>query len=130
LCLVVIDLTGGHTQARRVFVPGTWGQPLISGDLAAPSTLLLARSLVSQPEIGAATISAAGVTVQRLASLPSDALPEAFAPGGDRILYLRVSRPGHPQPALWVATISGGRLSGAHPLFTDDSKLAFAGATW
>lgn len=64
------------------------------------------------------------------ATTPSDALPEAFAPGGDRIIYLRVSRPGHPQPALWVATISGGRLSGAHPLFTDDSKLAFAGTAW
>jgi hypothetical protein len=111
-------------------VPGAWCQPLISGDLAAASTLLLARSLVSQPEIGTATISAAGVTVQRLASLPSDALAEAFAPGGDRILYLRVSRRGHPQPALWVATISAGRLSGAHALFTDNGKLAFNGAAW
>ena len=130
LFLVVIDLAGGRPRARRVFVPGTWGLPLISGDLAAPSTLLLARSLVSQPGIGAAAITAAGVTVQRLASLPPDALAEAFAPGGDRILYLRVSRRGHARPALWVATISAGRLSGAHPLFTDNSKLAFNGAAW
>jgi len=127
---VVIDLAGGHPRARRVFVPGAWGQPLISGDLAAPSTLLLARSLVSQPEIGAATISAVGVSVQRLAVLPPDALPQAFAPGGDRILYLRISRPGHPHPALWVATISGGRLAGAHALFTDNSKFAVNGAAW
>lgn len=130
LCLVVIDLAGGHPRARRVFVSGAWGQPLISGDLAAPSTLLLAMSLVSRPEIGAAAISAAGVSMQRLAVLPPDALAEAFAPGGDRILYLRVSRRGHPQPALWVATISGGRLAGAHALFTDNSKLAFNRAAW
>jgi hypothetical protein len=58
--------------------------------------------------------------------LPRDALPEAFAPGGDRILYLR----GHGPPTLWVATISGGRLSGARLLFTDNRSVGFDDAAW
>jgi hypothetical protein len=37
---------------------------------------------------------------------------------------------GHPQPALRAATIAGGRLSGAHPLFTDNSRFAFGWAAW
>jgi len=50
----------------------------------------------------------------------------AFAPGGDRILYLR----GHGPPALWVAAITGGRLSGQHRLFTDNRKVGFDQAAW
>ena len=125
-CVIVVDLSGGHPVARRVRLPGSWSGGLISGDVASGHTLLVTRSLVSQPEIGAATISAAGVTVRDVAALPRDALPEAFAPGGDRILYVR----GHGRPTLWVATISGGRLSGARRLFTDDSKVGFGGAAW
>ncbi len=127
VCLVLVSLTGGHPRATRVYVPGNWGsQPLISGDVSLGRTLLLAGSLTSPGEIGAATISAAGVRVQRLAGLPRGVLPLAFAPGGDRILYLR----GHGPPALWVAAIIGGRLSGQHRLFTDNHKDGFDQAAW
>jgi hypothetical protein len=126
LCLVLVNLDSAEPRATRVFVPGTWGQPLISGDVARSGTLLLTDSLNSRARVGVATISAAGVAVRRVAALPPDVLPEAFAPGGDRILYLRA----HGRPSLWVATISGGRLSGAHLLFTDNSKFAFGAAAW
>jgi hypothetical protein len=103
---------------------------LISGDVAGRSTLLLAGSPDGRALFGVATVSAAGVTAPRVAALPRGALPMAFAPGGDRILYVRVSGHGHPQPALWVATISGGRVSGAHRLFTDNSKVSADWAAW
>jgi hypothetical protein len=127
LCLVLVSQNSGKLlRASRVYVPGNWGdQPLISGDVAGSSTLLLAGSPASRALLGVATVSAAGVTVQRVAPLPRGALPVAFAPGGDRILYLR----GH-GPALWVATIASGRPAGAHLVFTGSSKGAFGWAAW
>jgi hypothetical protein len=131
LCLVLVSLGQGRPRARQAYLPGNWGnQPVISGDVAGSSTFLVAGSSAGHPLFGAATVSAAGITVQQVAPLPHGALPVAFAPGGDRFLYLIVSRPGHPQPALWVATISGSRLSGVHRLFTDNAKVAVDWAAW
>lgn len=132
LCLVLVSLGQGKPRARQAYLPGNWGnQPLISGDVAGGSTFLLAGSSAGRALLGAATASATGITVQFATRLPQGAaLPVAFAPGGDRFLYLVVSGRGHPQPALWAATISGRRLSGAHRLFTDNSKIAVAWAAW
>lgn len=131
LCLVLVSLGQGKPRARQAYLPGNWGnQPLISGDVAGSSTFLLAGSSGGHALFGAATVSAVGITLQHVAPLPSGALPVAFAPGGDRFLYLVVSGHGHPQPALRVATISGGRVSGARPLFTDNSGFAFGWAAW
>jgi hypothetical protein len=131
LCLVLVSLGQGKPRARRAYLPGNWGNQLvISGDVAGSSTLLLAASSAGHALFGSATVSAAGITVQYMARLPRGALPVAFAPGGDRLLYLAGSGPGHPQPALWVVTISGGRLSGAHRLFTDNAKVAVDWAAW
>lgn len=132
LCLVLVSLGQGKPRARQAYLPGNWGsQPLISGDVAGRSTFLLAGSSAGHALLGAATVSAIGITVQFATRLPQgDALPVAFAPGGDRFLYLVASGRGHPQPALWAATISGRRLSGAHRLFTDNSKVAVDWAAW
>jgi hypothetical protein len=132
LCLVLVSLGQGKPRARQAYLPGNWGnQPLISGDVAGRSTFLLAGSSAGHAILGAATVTATGITVQFATRLPqADALPVAFAPGGDRFLYLVVSGRGHPQPALWAATISGRRLSGAHRLFTDNSKVAVDWAAW
>ena len=131
LCLVLVSLGEGKPRARQAYLPGNWGnQPVISGDVAGSSTFLLAGSHAGRAVFGVATVSAAGVTVHDLAALPPGAFPVAFAPGGDRFLYLVVSGHGHPQPALWVATISGGRLAGQHLLFTDSNKAALSWAAW
>ncbi len=131
LCLVRVSLSHGKLRANLAYVPGNWGhQPLISGDVAGRSTFLLAGSTDGRALFGVATVSAAGVTMRRVAALPQGALPMAFAPGGDRILYVRVSGHGHPQPTLWAATISSGRPSGQHLLFTDGSKAAVGWAAW
>jgi hypothetical protein len=69
---------------------------------------------------------AARVTMQLMIGMAPRSLPLAFAPAGDRILYLQSRGP----PSLWIATISDRGLSDIRRLFTEDSHFAIDGATW
>jgi hypothetical protein len=126
LCLVLVSLTGRLPQATRIFVPGSWSMPLISGDANVSHTLLLAGTSAGQQRIGVATVSAARVTMRLMIGMPPRSLPLAFAPAGDRILYLQSRGP----PSLWIATISDRGLADIRRLFTDNSHFAIDGATW
>ena len=76
--------------------------------------------------VWAVRISGRRVWQTRLAPLPADTLSQAIAPAGDRILYLATSA----TPALWIARISRGRLTGQKKLYTDTQQTGFSDAAW
>jgi len=118
LCLVVVDLSAGHIRARRIVIPGL-NPSLMSGDLTRNRSLLMVATRAGgPPSVDEVTISGSGASVRHLANLPRGALAVAFAPAGDRILYLA----GHRPVVLWVATIRDGGLADVHRLFADSSK--------
>jgi hypothetical protein len=126
LCVIAIKTSAHGLSARPMFVPWRWSRyaSLISGDDSAPRSFLIARDLSSG--ISKITLTGTGVRGRRIASLPRSALPVAFAPDGDRILYLLGSGP----PALWVATIRGGHLTRRQLLLTDSSRFGIGNVAW
>jgi len=130
LSAVVVTVTARGLTARKLalprsLLPGAGG--VFSGDGDKPGSFLAAQAGSAGPgPVDLVTPHGSGVTVRVVATLPRGALPVAFAPHGDRVLYLLGGRP----PALWVGTISGGRLTGQRRLLTDDSEFGLDAAAW
>jgi len=126
---VVVTVTPRRLTARRIAVPRRWSRyaTVISGDASGPGSFLIARTGVNSPEpVDLITLHGSGVTARQVATLPRGALPVAFAPDGDRVLYLV----GHAPPALWVGTIKDGKLTATHRLFTDGRQFGLDAAAW
>jgi hypothetical protein len=97
------------------------------GDVARPNVLMTTvGALGAGQEIWAATIGARRVGLTRLAALPANALPEAIAPDGDRLVYITGSRP----PALWIAKVGNGRLTARRKLYTDTPQASAGNVAW
>ncbi len=129
LCVIVVDVTAGGLFAHKVFVPRRLTSPIevISGDYATGQSFLIARmGGRSAGAIDQITLHGSAVSGRQIAALPRGVLPVAFAPDGDRVLYLV----GHRPPALWVATISHGRLTARHLLLTDSHSFGLDAAAW
>lgn len=133
---VVVRVRPGGLSARRISirVPPDPFFSVISGDLSRRQSFLMA--LEGSPATGTrkqvmgtlteVSLRGRGVVERRIARLPSQIMPVAIAPDGDRIVYLL----GHRPPALWAATIRNGRLVGRHRLLTDSPKFEFDQAAW
>ncbi|HUJ08304.1 MAG TPA: hypothetical protein VLX31_19545 [Streptosporangiaceae bacterium] len=129
LCVIVVDVTAAGLSAHMVFVPHRFTSPfeVISGDYAAGQSFVVARmGGRSAGPIDEITLHGSVVTGRQIAALPRGALPVAFAPDADRVLYLV----GHTPPALWVATIRDGRLTARHLLLTDNHSFGLDNAAW
>jgi hypothetical protein len=126
LCAIVVDVSAHGLSAHRVFIHprSTTSATVISGDLAAPHSLLIAN----WPSVAIDRVNLGGtdVVLRQIARLPKGVLPVAFAPLGDRVLYLV----GHTPPALWVATIRDGRLVNRHLLLTDSNRFGIGNVAW
>jgi hypothetical protein len=128
-CLIVMDTGTRRLTARRVFIQTYRQAPVtvLSGEAGTEHTLLAATDGLGVPgAVWEVRISGRHVSQTRLAPLPADALSQAIAPAGDRILYLATSA----RPALWIARISRGRLTRQRKLYTDTPQAAFNGAAW
>jgi hypothetical protein len=113
-CLIVVRVTAGGRPviARRVILAGGANAAAkLSGDVALPRSLLLAREMARRTTIDRVTLTGSGANVTRLLSLPP-VLPVTVDPRGHHFLCLV----GHSPPALWIAGISRGRLVHPHRL--------------
>jgi hypothetical protein len=100
---------------------------VLAGDLLRQQVLV---DTVGEPggreAVWSVRVGARGVGQTRLAPLSVRALPVAIAPAADRILYLLAGR----QPTLWIAKLSGGRLTAQRKLYTDTSRASANAAAW
>lgn len=110
LIFVHLGGNGRPMQANRVELSGTGDLFRISGDQTRPRSLLVAsfgrRTLIDRVDLGGSHPH-----ITHLLELPQ-VLPLAFDPAGHYILYVA----GHPHPALWIAEIGRGKLTGPHEL--------------
>jgi hypothetical protein len=128
LCLIVVDVGPDRLAAHRIFIPVRFNQvpDVVSGDLSARHSFIAAEMGWTSPgAIDEVTLSGSGVVVHQIATVPTRAIPEAAAPGGDRILYLMGRT-----PSLWIATILDGRLTRQHRLLTDSRQFEYGAAAW
>jgi hypothetical protein len=125
----VISVGPRGLSEREVVLPSRWdsGITVLGPDLAQPGSFLGAVMGWKSPgSVSRLTVSGGRVTGHQIAPLPPGAMPVAIAPDGDRVLYLL----GHTRPALWVAAIRDGRLTGQHLLYTDNSRFAIGDVAW
>lgn len=110
LRLLVIHVGAGRLTARAYTLPRPAG-PVLGTDAADPQSLALAAE-ASGDSTSVERITPAGTAlkVTKLVTIPA-ALPVAFDPAGDQLLYLQGTG-----PSLMTATISPGHLTGAHQL--------------
>jgi hypothetical protein len=124
-CLIVVHAGSRRLTARKVWVRGP--VDVLSSDLARQQVLV---DTVGEPgateAVWSVRIGTRRVGQTRLAPLSSRALPLAIAPAADRILYLLAGR----RPTLWIAKLSGGRLTGQRKLYTDTSRASANAAAW
>jgi hypothetical protein len=113
LIVVGVGSTGRPVRAHRIQLTGTGELFRISADQTTPRSLLVA-SLGRRTLLGRVDMGDSRPQVTKLVSLPQ-LLPMAFDPAGHYILYVA----GHPHPALWIANIERGQLTGAHRLVQD-----------
>lgn len=110
--VIVVDVgaRGRLVRADRVELPGLGDLFRISGDQTRPHRLL-AASLGLRTVLDRIDLIGGRAKVTQLASLPQ-VVPMDFDPAGHYFLYVA----GHTRPALWIARITRGRLTGAHRL--------------
>jgi hypothetical protein len=129
LCAFVIRVGPRGLSDREIVLPSWWANGIaVQGpDLARPGSFLRAATgWKSAGSVSRLTVSGSRVTARQIAPLPEGAMPVAIAPDGDRVLYLV----GHTPPALWVASIRNGRLTGQHLLYTDNSRFGIGDVAW
>jgi hypothetical protein len=128
-CLIVMATGKRRLAARRVFIRTYRQSPVtvLSGEAGTAHTLLACTDGLGVPgAVWGVRISGRRVSQTRLAPLPAGVLSQAIAPAGDRVLYLATSA----TPALWIARINRGRLTGQKKLYTDTTQTAFNEAAW
>jgi WD40-like Beta Propeller Repeat len=124
-CLIVVQAGSRRLTARKIWVRGP--VDVLSGDLTRQQVLVdTVGELGPEQAVWSVRIGARRVGQTRLAPLPADALPDAIAPAGDRILYILAGR----VPTLWIARLSRGRLTATRKLYTDTSRADADGAAW
>jgi hypothetical protein len=110
LIVVHVGAGGRPLRADRVELSGASDLFRISGDQTHPRSLLVAslgpRTLLDRVDLGGSRPE-----ITQLVSLPQ-VLPLAFDPAAHYVLYVA----GHPKPALWIAEIGRGKLTGARRL--------------
>ncbi|MDQ6804018.1 MAG: hypothetical protein M3065_03405 [Actinomycetota bacterium] len=115
-CLVIVHVTpaGQALTARRFILPGVHGIQTLSGDAAAPGSLLLAADdAKNNAVIDKITPAGSTIRVQQLLSIPRG-LAITFDPAGRHLLYLTNTIPlpntDITTVTLWNATIASGHL--------------------
>jgi hypothetical protein len=129
LCAFVITVGPRGLSDRKIILPSRWvsGIAVLGPDLVRPGNFLRAATgWKSAGSVSRLTVSGSRVTAHQIAFLPEGAMPVAIAPDGDRVLYLV----GHTPPALWVAAIKDGRLTGQHLLYSDNSRFGIGAVAW
>jgi hypothetical protein len=129
LCAFVIRIGPRGLSDREIVLPSWWesGIAVLGPDLVRPGSFLRATmGWKGAGSVSRVTVSGSRVTARQIAPLPKGAMPVAIAPYGDRVLYLV----GHTPPALWVAAIKDGRLTGQHLLYTDSNRFGIGAVAW
>ncbi len=135
LGVVVVTMRPHELVARRVVIPG-WrlqmDKEIISGDLTSWQSFLIGRPGSPAGLVDKVSLRGDVLTVRPVAPLPRLALPVAFAPDGESLVY---EPDGAPTSfigpiRLEVAPMTGGRLGRARLLLTDSPRFLYDQISW
>ena len=136
LCVIVVNVAARRLSARSIFVRGLPGDKpvaLLSGDLAAQQDFFIAQASLPVTAVSRVSLHRGGAAARTLVTLPEEAIAEAVAPAGDRVVFLTVGVSGAGvsfQAQLKVARVRAGQLTGERTLLASATRFHLTGAAW